>query len=107
VLILGKGNGWQLFGPRNEPRDKMTGKPDGPTHHRNFLECIKSGQRPAADIEIGHHSAALCHLGNIATRVGRVLHFDPKTEQIVGDKEANGLVRREYRKGHWAVPVGV
>ena len=106
MLILGKGGGWQLFGPRNEPREKMTGTPDGPAHHRNFLECIKSGQRPHADIEIGHLSSSLSHLGNIATRLGRTLHFDPATEQIVGDKEANRLVRRTYRKGHWAVPKG-
>lgn len=107
MLILGKGKGWELFGPRNEPRDKMTGNPDGPAHHRNFLECIKSGARPNADIEIGHLSAALCHLGNIATRVGRVLRFDSKTEAISADDEANRLVRRSYRDGHWAVPTGV
>ena len=42
-------------------------------------------------------------LGNIATRLGRSLTFDPQTEQIVGDDEANGLVRRQYRD-HWATP---
>jgi predicted dehydrogenase len=107
MLILGKGGGWQLFGPRNEPRDKMTGSPDGPAHHRNFLECIKSGRHPHADIEIGHLSSSLSHLGNIATRLGRTLHFDPKGERFIGDEEANRLVRREYRKEHWAVPKGV
>ena len=85
----------------------MSGKPDGLAHHRNFLDCIRSGERPNADIEIGHLSASLCHLGNIATRVGRVLHFDSKTEQITGDEEANKLIRRAYREGHWAVPAGV
>jgi hypothetical protein len=39
--------------------------------------------------------------------VGRVLHFDPKTEQVVNDPEAAPLVRRQYREGHWAVPKGV
>jgi len=107
MLVLGKSGGWQLFGPRNEPREKMTGKPDGPAHHRNFLDCLKNDKRPNADVEIGHLSAALCHLGNIATRVGRTLHFNPKTEQIEGDEEANRLVRRTYRDGHWAVPKGV
>jgi predicted dehydrogenase len=107
MLILGKGSGWQLFGPRNEPREKMSGKTDSPAHHRNFLDCIKTGARPNADVEIGHLSAALAHLGNIATRIGRVLQFDPKTERIAGDDEANRLVRREYRQGHWAVPKGV
>ncbi len=107
MMILSKGAGWQLFGPRNEPREKMSGKADSSAHHRNFLQCLKDGQRPQADIEIGHLSSALSHLGNIATRVGRVLHFDPKNEQFTGDEEAARLVRRTYREGHWAVPRGV
>ena len=107
MLVLGKGKGWQLFGERNQPREKMSGQPDGPAHHRNFLDCLKSGALPNADIEIGHLSATLCHLGNIATRVSRTLRFDPATEQIQGDEEANRLVRRTYREGHWAVPRGL
>jgi len=107
MLILGKHGGWQLFGPRNELREKMSGDVENLPHHRDFLDCIRAGRRPNADIEVGHLSAALCHLGNIATRVGRLLHFDPKAEQIVGDTEAAALVRREYQKDHWAVPKGV
>jgi len=107
MLILGKQEGWQLYGPRNERRDQMKGQLDGAVHHRDFLDCIRTGRRPHADIEIGHLSATLAHLGNIAARVRRVIHFDPQTERIVGDEEANGLVRREYRAGHWAVPKGV
>jgi predicted dehydrogenase len=52
---------------------------DGP-HFRNFLDCVKDGKRPNADIEEGHKSTRLCHLGNVALRVGRVLHFDAGTE---------------------------
>ena len=76
-------------------------------HHNNFLDCIQSGEKPNADIEIGYLSTSLCHLGNIATRVGRVLHFDPQTEQIQGHADANALLHRKYREGHWAVPAGV
>ncbi|MEX0712528.1 MAG: Gfo/Idh/MocA family oxidoreductase, partial [Pirellulales bacterium] len=104
MLLLGKNDGWQLFGPRNKPGETMPAQGIGPPHHRNFLECIKSGSRPNADIEIGHLSAALCHLGNIATRVGRVLAFDPRAEQILNDEEAGRLITRVYRDGHWAVP---
>lgn len=104
MLVLGKGTGWQLFGPKNEPRDSVKGGISSEAHHRNFLECIRSGDRPHADIETGHLSAALCHLGNIACRLGRQLEFDPAHEQIVGDNEANRLVSRTYREGHWAVP---
>jgi predicted dehydrogenase len=107
MLVLGKGRGWQLFGPRNELREEMSGSPDGGAHHQNFLECIKSGARPTADIEEGHLSASLCHLGNIATRLGRSLAFDPASEHIRDDKEADQLTRRTYRDGHWAIPKGV
>jgi predicted dehydrogenase len=107
MLLLGKGSGFQVFGPRNKPGEKMSGSPDLPAHHQNFIDCIRHGGRPHADIEEGHLSAALCHLGNIACRVSRTLRFDPQKEQIVGDEEANRLVRRTYREGHWAVPQGV
>ncbi len=106
-LVLGKRNGWQLFGPKSEPRQSMAGLPLGPEHHRNFLASIRSGELPLADIEIGHLSAALCHLGNIASRLGRVLHFDPASEQMLGDEEAGKLLGRDYQGGHWAVPSAV
>jgi predicted dehydrogenase len=66
-------------------------------HLRNFLDCIKNGRRPNADIEEGHKSTSLCHLGNIALRVGRTLRFDGRTETCTGDPEANRLLRRIYR----------
>jgi predicted dehydrogenase len=107
MMILGKHNGWQIFGPRNEPGEKMASDLQPTLHHRNFLDCVRDGKHPHADIQIGHLSAALCHLGNIATRFGRTLQFDPKTEQILDDAEAARLVRRTYRENHWAVPKGV
>jgi len=105
-LVLGKGSGWQIFGARNKPGESMQGKVDLPAHHRNFFDCIRSGALPNADIETHHYSASLCHLGNLATRLGRTLHFDPATEKFVGDDEANHLARGAYRE-HWAVPKGV
>jgi predicted dehydrogenase len=66
-------------------------------HLRNFLECIRSGKRPNGDIEEGHKSTRLCHLGNIAYRLGRTLRFDAATETL-GDTEANALLGRSYRK---------
>jgi predicted dehydrogenase len=107
MMILSKGSGWKLYGERNELKEEMKGSADTPAHERNFLDCIRSGQRPAADIEIGHLSTALAHLGNIAVRTGRMLHFDPAAEKITGDEEAALFVRRTYREGHWAVPKGV
>ena len=106
LMLLGKNGGWKLFGPRNKLREQMSGSPDLRAHHDDFFRCIREGSTPNADIEIGHLSSSLCHLGNIATRVGRVLEFDPKREQIVGDDEANALVTRKY-SDHWGRPNGV
>lgn len=107
MMILGKGGGWRLFAERNKEVRAQTGTVDLPANQRNFLTCIRSGARPNADIEINHLSSTLCHLGNIATRVRRVLNFNPETEEIHNDKEASPMVRRDYRDGHWAVPQGV
>ena len=60
-----------------------------------------------ADATTGHLSAALAHFANIATRLGSTLKFDPAKEQFIGDEEANKLLRRAYRDGHWATPNGV
>jgi predicted dehydrogenase len=75
-------------------------------HPRNFVACVKSRQAPNAEIEIGHTSSTLCHLGNIVTRVNRTIQFDPSSETAPSDGEANKLIRRAYRK-HWSVPKGV
>jgi predicted dehydrogenase len=69
---------------------------NGP-HMRNFLECVKSRQRPNADVEEGHRTALMCHLGNISTRLGRTLRWDAEKEQIIGDAEANQWLMRPYR----------
>src|SRR5262249_12471710 len=66
-------------------------------HHANWLECVRSRKRPIADVEIGHRSATVCHLGNIAIRAGRPLTWDPAKEAIVGDAEAAALLSRPYR----------
>jgi predicted dehydrogenase len=107
MLLLGKGDGWKLFGPKNQLRQSQEKSGMGLPHYRDFLAAIREDQRPHADIEIAHLSTALCHLGNIATRLGQTLHFDPQTEQFAGNAPANALVRRPYRDGHWAVPKGV
>jgi predicted dehydrogenase len=67
-------------------------------HLRNFIDCIQQSRRPNADIEEGHKSTRLCHLGNIALRTGRTLRFDAANETCIGDTDANTLLRRTYRK---------
>jgi len=72
-------------------------------HARNFLDAMRSRQRPRVDIEEGHWASALAHLGNIVARTGRNIRFDPKLETIPGDAEAAALLRRRYRS-HWSTP---
>jgi predicted dehydrogenase len=108
VLLLGHTTGWRLYGPRNKLIAERSGPVDLPAHHTNFFECIRGNQqRLNADVNAGNLAAGIVHLANIAARVGRVLQFDPVGEQIAGDAQANGLLRRAYRDGHWAVPRGV
>lgn len=107
MMLLGKNSGFTVFGPRNKPTEhKANGSTDLPAHHENFIACIRDGKRPNADIQEGHLSASLAHLGNIACRAGRLLHLDPAAEKIKGDEEANALITRKYRENHWAVPKG-
>ena len=70
-------------------------------HYQNFIDCVKSRRQQdlAADIEEGHDSALLCHLGNIAYRTGKRLLFDSQTETFFDD-EANQYLGRDYRKGY-------
>ena len=68
-------------------------------HMQNWLDCIKSREKPIADVEIGHRSVTVCHLADITRAVGRDLKWDPAKEQFVGDAEANALVDRPRRKG--------
>jgi len=66
-------------------------------HHQNWLECIKTRKDPICKVEIGHRSATVCHLGNIAVRTGKKIQWDPKKEQIIGDPELANWVSRPYR----------
>ena len=107
-LTIDMQKGWQMFGRKNVLKKEGKGKYSAGDHVADFLDAIAKDRRPNVDIEIGHLSATLGHLSNILSRVDRQqLTFDPKTEQIVGDPEANALIKRTYREGHWAVPKGV
>jgi len=67
-------------------------------HVRNFLDCMKSREKPAGDIEIGHRSTATCLLGNIALRTGEKLKWDAAAERFTNSEKANAMLRREYRQ---------
>jgi len=95
----------------SEPEDIFEGlmksrRADKAGHIGNWLACIKSRQRPTADVEIGHRSATVCHLVNIARWTGRRLKWDPAKEQFIGDAAANQYLDRERRKG-FEVPAKI
>ena len=73
-------------------------------HMENFFQCVASREDPIMKIENGHAVATLCHLGNIARRLGRRLKWDPEKETFPGDEEANTHLDFERRKGYELPP---
>ena len=67
-------------------------------HFQNWIDCIKSRERPVADVESGHRACTICHLANIARAVGRKLIWDPVREAFPNDDEANTYLSRSQRK---------
>jgi predicted dehydrogenase len=69
-----------------------------PPHIRNFLDCVKEHKQPAATAEIGHRTATICHINNIAMALGRKLKWDPKAEKFDKDDEATKLLTPVMRE---------
>jgi predicted dehydrogenase len=105
------GSTWRtFFGRKNEPGPSMESKEgaadpmnllgtgDSP-HFKNFIDAMRSRKisDQNADIEEGHRSTALCHLSNIAYRLGRQLQFDPYAECFANDTQAEAYLSRKYR----------
>ena len=109
VLESGEwGEGYDRLKPKNtssgdllkmlseEDRKKLDEMPD-PEQLPYFPEAIRTRQQTASHAERSHRVATIYHLANVAFRCGRPLQFDPDTEQIVGDEEANRLVNQPMR----------
>jgi hypothetical protein len=69
------------------------------SHANNFVGAIRGDKKLTAEIEEGHKSTMLCHLGNIAFRVGRSIHCKPQDGHIIDDAEAAQLWTRKYEPG--------
>ncbi len=99
TLSIGR-RGWQVTF-----KDGKAG-PGGPRgqfrHAENFIKAVRSRKTGDlnADVEVAHQSATLCHMANIAMRVGRRLTFDPDRECFINDAEANAYLTKQYRKGY-------
>jgi len=77
--------------------------PGGLGHMKNFLECVGTRKQAVANIDEGYISTAVSLLGNIAMKTGRTLQWNPVTQIVVGDDDANKFFRRDYRKP-WIYP---
>jgi hypothetical protein len=81
------------LGPNDKPLYKSN------HHQKNFIDCVKSRQPAICPIEDAVQADILCHLSDIATRVGRKLTWNPKQEQFVKDPEANKKLKMRMRAG--------
>jgi predicted dehydrogenase len=98
------GDGWQAYNANSELVQSEYGRQADKEHQDNFIDCIRTRNKPIADVEIGHQSVLLCHLANISYRVGNLkLEFDPQTESFKNCDEANKHLKRQYRQP-WVVP---
>jgi predicted dehydrogenase len=106
VLAISSYTTWQsFFGPKLE---KGPGGSGGGDHYANFVEAVRARdpKKLTAPVIDGHLSAAYCHLGNIAYRLGRSLRINPESESFVSDSEADAMLTRAYRPG-FEVPARI
>ena len=83
-IVVGNSR-WTAFGNRGKILAEGKGGSSEVSHVQNFLDCVKSRQKPRCDLEtIGHPASVLCHAGNAAARVGRMLTLDAESETYVG-----------------------
>lgn len=80
--------------------EKVYGGPVSANHTANFIEGMKARKQPISDVWSHNRMLEICHLSNIAMRLGRPLKWDPEKRQIIGDDQANSFLKRENRKGY-------
>jgi hypothetical protein len=93
-MIVDRG-GWKLYGQRESVTADASDLLE--PHLQNFVECVRTRAVPACSIEIGHVSSALCHLGNIAYRLGKSVNVNSVTGTPVDDGAAQMIAKSEYR----------
>lgn len=93
--------------PESIVKEPLAGKEvhlfQSPGHHRNWIDCIRSRERPVADVEVGARSATVCHLANLVYWNHRKLRWDPQNWTFIGDNEANTWLDRK-RRDPWSLP---
>ena len=79
--------------------EEVYGGPVSENHTANFVEAMRSRKQPISDVWSHNRMLEICHLSNIAMRLGRDLNWDPQKREIIGDDQANSFLARESRKG--------
>ncbi|HEY2156248.1 MAG TPA: hypothetical protein VGH33_11500, partial [Isosphaeraceae bacterium] len=100
-IIPERGGQFQNPAPRRKPQNFKIAENENDLarqHARNFLDCIKSRQRPNADVEEGHRSTTFALLANIALATKARLDWDAHAERFTNNDRANELLDYEYRK---------
>ncbi len=110
IFHMGWIDGWKFYpvgrGQKVIHEEAKLHEPDQqniPELWTDFLNCIKTRRRPVCDIEIGHRSTNMSLLGMLSLKIGRSIEWDGEKEVIIGDREANRLLRRKYRRP-WVYP---
>ncbi len=105
MMYVGRhGDGLQVFNSDGTAVLSDPGKQADKEHINNFLECIRTREKPIADVEQGHYSTLLCHMANCSFRSGnQQLEWDPSTETFVNNPVANKFAKRSYR-APWSIP---
>ena len=115
---------YSFLGPKNEPgpfktagqvRDALSSsqltdwRSESAPHFKNWIDAIRSRKHEDlnADVEQGHLSTTVCHLAKISCKLGRSVHFDPKTERFVNDPEADRYLRRDVYRAPYVIPEEV
>lgn len=73
-------------------------------HYKDFLTAMRTRKNPICDVEIGHRTATVCTMGNIAYELGRPLRWNPKKEKFKKDREANAMLSRKMNK-EWGITI--
>ncbi len=73
-------------------------------HYKDFFDAMRKRSKPICDVEIGHRTASVCNIGNIAYQLNRPLQWNPKKETFKNDKEANALLGRSMNDA-WGIKI--